>query len=98
MNPPGVIKIHIMLDTEAELRQADSARQKRSVFACSEHRPRPSMVICKPLPSLESATDTEADAKSGRRSVDLHTVLTLKKKGKQSENPGKGLSNIDIHK
>ena len=23
MNPPGVVKIHIMLDTEAELRQAD---------------------------------------------------------------------------
>ena len=23
MNPPGVVKIHIMLDTKAELRQAD---------------------------------------------------------------------------
>ena len=23
MNPPGVVKIHIMLNTEAELRQAD---------------------------------------------------------------------------
>ena len=43
------------------------------------------MVICKPLPSLESATDTEADSKSGRRSVDLHTVLTLKKKKKHME-------------
>ena len=38
------------------------------------------------------------DSKSGRRSVDLHTVLTLKKKGKQSENTEKGLLNIDIHK
>ena len=40
----------------------------------------------------------ELDSKSGRRSVDLHTVLTLKKKGKQSENTEKGLLNIDIHK
>ena len=40
----------------------------------------------------------ELDSKSGRRSVDLHTVLTLKKKGKQSENTEKGLLNIGIYK
>ena len=33
MNPPGVVEVHIMHYPEAELRQADSARQKRSVFA-----------------------------------------------------------------
>ena len=58
MNPPGVVKIHIMLDTEAELQQADivldfdssyfNAHQKRSIFALSKHRPRPSMLIRMP--------------------------------------------------
>ena len=37
MNPPGVVKIHIMLDTKAELWQADTLFQFHPVFRRS-HR------------------------------------------------------------
>ena len=56
---------------------------------------------CDPMPERKlplKKRPLELDSKSGRRSVDLHSDLTLKKKGKQSGNTEKGLSNIDIHK
>ena len=68
MNPPGVVKIHIMLHSEAELRSADvlfdfvssyfNAHQKRSIFALSKQRPRPSMLIRIPW-AWSSATNFE---------------------------------------
>ena len=68
MNPPGVVKVHIMLDSKTKLRKLMyslnlissyfNAHQKRSIFALSRQRPHPSMLIWIPW-SWSSITNSE---------------------------------------
>ena len=58
MNPPGIVKVHIMLNSDAQLRQVDirfdfdvllfQRPQKRSILALSQYRLPPSRLI--PMP------------------------------------------------
>ena len=64
----------------------------RTVRRAGKSRRTAGIEPCDPMPEGKLPLKNrplELDSKSGRRSVDLHAVLTLKKKGKKSENTEK---------